>query len=277
METIVDDFFEGAEKRLVIKFNVDDNNYYQTDIWENILQDINCHPLGIIKNEHQIMFLLAESVLVVTHHHVILKTCGKTTPLNLVGYLSEKNINISDVEYSHPNFIRPMEQPLLYHSFENQIKFINSIINQNFNFLMKAHMNYYFTNKITDNLEIILWDFTWDANIIRQFKNLLKGWVIDDFKFEPDGHSINSFMDDKYITIHVTPNKSCSYLSIECNDPNYFFDIIPLFLKLSPQKIGFFTNRYDKDVEYHLSFINNDNLTNSDSYIEDHIYVKHYF
>jgi S-adenosylmethionine decarboxylase len=46
---------------------------------------------------------------------------------------------------------------------------------------------------------------------------LVPGAFIDDRAFEPCGYSMNSMLHDTYSTIHITPEKECSYASFETN------------------------------------------------------------
>lgn len=46
---------------------------------------------------------------------------------------------------------------------------------------------------------------------------LLEGSTIDSFLFTPCGYSANIVKDDRYATIHVTPEEDWSYASFECN------------------------------------------------------------
>ncbi|XP_026741946.1 S-adenosylmethionine decarboxylase proenzyme [Trichoplusia ni] len=49
---------------------------------------------------------------------------------------------------------------------------------------------------------------------------IIPGMVIDDFLFDPCGYSMNGVAKDGcYMTIHITPERSCSYVSFESNVP----------------------------------------------------------
>ena len=58
---------------------------------------------------------------------------------------------------------------------------------------------------------------------------------LDGYAFEPCGNSFNAIKDDLYYTIHMTPEKGYSYVSIETNDCNEGNHVIHHFLnRLSP-------------------------------------------
>ncbi|GAA98412.1 uncharacterized protein L969DRAFT_23620 [Mixia osmundae IAM 14324] len=48
-------------------------------------------------------------------------------------------------------------------------------------------------------------------------QDLFPDAVLDAFLFEPCGYSANAVLDDRYATIHVTPEQDWSYASFECN------------------------------------------------------------
>jgi len=41
--------------------------------------------------------------------------------------------------------------------------------------------------------------------------------IIDDYLFDPCGYSMNGLLDQGYLTIHITPQPSCSFVSFETN------------------------------------------------------------
>ena len=77
------------------------------------------------------------------------------------------------------------------------------------------------------------------ANEIREFlqlDRLLAGYILDDFVFEPFGYSINAIKGMHYLTIHITPQASSSYVSIQANIN--LIALAPDFLRiLAPKSI----------------------------------------
>ncbi|KPJ12862.1 S-adenosylmethionine decarboxylase proenzyme [Papilio machaon] len=54
---------------------------------------------------------------------------------------------------------------------------------------------------------------------------IIPGMVIDDYLFDPCGYSMNGVAKDGcYMTIHITPERSCSYVSFESNVPVSSYD-----------------------------------------------------
>ncbi|XP_022119356.1 S-adenosylmethionine decarboxylase proenzyme [Pieris rapae] len=54
---------------------------------------------------------------------------------------------------------------------------------------------------------------------------IIPGMVIDDYLFDPCGYSMNGVAKDGYyMTIHITPERSCSYVSFESNVPVERYD-----------------------------------------------------
>lgn len=56
---------------------------------------------------------------------------------------------------------------------------------------------------------------------------IIPGMVIDDFLFDPCGYSMNGVAKDGcYMTIHITPERACSYVSFESNVPVSKYDAV---------------------------------------------------
>ncbi|CAG9788528.1 unnamed protein product [Diatraea saccharalis] len=64
-----------------------------------------------------------------------------------------------------------------------------------------------------------------DATKASGIDKIIPGMVIDDYLFDPCGYSMNGVAKDGcYMTIHITPEPSCSYVSFESNVPVSSYD-----------------------------------------------------
>ncbi|KPM03075.1 S-adenosylmethionine decarboxylase-like protein, partial [Sarcoptes scabiei] len=133
-------FFEGAEKRLVIYFKPNnlihgqklDLRFITRSKWTMILNKINCTILNMIHNDHFDAYLLSESSLFVQKSSIMIKTCGKTILLNCLKPILNLAFNagfksIEDVYYSHKNFLLPSLQPYPHNSFYKENEFLDRI------------------------------------------------------------------------------------------------------------------------------------------------------
>lgn len=84
--------FEGPEKLLEVWFCASPEALpvssasaglmaVPSDIWNEMLDLVNCKVLSVINSEHVDAYLLSESNVFVFPHKLILKTCGTTTLL----------------------------------------------------------------------------------------------------------------------------------------------------------------------------------------------------
>jgi len=90
--------------------------------------------------------------------------------------------------------------------------------------------------------EIIFWDFEWNDDFIHIVRKYLIDWDIDDFIFQPQGYSLNACNNKDYITIHCTPNKGCSYISIEYKSDSLPIELFSILIELlNPQQLGLIT------------------------------------
>lgn len=263
------DFFEGAEKRLMIELiNSVDFDKSNVDAWKQLLKDIKCTILSTVSNDYYLMFLLSESVMLIHDNFILLKTCGSTAPLNLLKYFSSK---IKNIEFSHPILLEPDLQPDPHKNFSDELDFIRNNVTlekeNNLQFVQKLHVNYTCNNVVNAMYEMTLWNFNWDNGVVSEIKKNMKNWKIDEFFFKPHGYSMNALKGNKYITIHVTPNKSCSYLSFETNKKSKLKIMDKLIKHLDPRQIGYLSN-----CESHNIKINKDHTT----YEQQFVYIKHY-
>lgn len=211
------DFFEGAEKRVSIK-TVTNLTHIENDKWIKWIEEIGCTVVDKIFNSNFIFFLLSESSFLIGENFVMIKTCGKTKPLLILNVFEQNNIIIDSFRYSRPDLLKPHEQFEPYNTTQNEIntfdKFDNIDIKHDQNWLSchygKEHEQF---------SELITWDFDWNETICSDLLNMIKTHFptaqINDKKFVPVGYSLNLLDLTQYVTIHVTPQKPCSYLSVE--------------------------------------------------------------
>ena len=250
--------FEGPEKNLQVIFN---KLYYDTgprslrsvnqERWQEMLEYAKCKILSTIENDKWITYILSESSLFVYDDRIILKTCGRTPLLNalddiiLIG--KELNLKLAAVLYWRKNFSNPHLQSPVHQKFENEVSYLDEHLGGDSHTAIlgpqeKDHFYFYYCellnkdefNPVFETFEIKMHEihpkiaekFFWEKtkvrpNSLNEVYEKLPGYKIDEFFFEPCGYSMNGIKDEKYETIHVTPEGACSYISFETNDKRY--------------------------------------------------------
>lgn len=235
-------FFEGSEKKAEVIIN-NNNLSLLTDIndsfWQELVACCNAQILSCISNEHCKAFLLSESSLFVWDDRFLILTCGVTTLVNSVDYFL-KNIDNKDVLH----VIYQRKNEYFSHAqlscFGEDTKLLaQRIAGKAYRFgEMDSHHNYIFHQdnqyqadlgdktyellayQISDEASRQLTTPGLSAHCIRDFfgiEELLPGFLIDDFVFDPYGYSLNAISGKQYLTIHVTPQAQSSYVSFESN------------------------------------------------------------
>ncbi|XP_041462575.1 S-adenosylmethionine decarboxylase proenzyme-like [Lytechinus variegatus] len=253
--------YEGTEKLLELWFDTitlengevkkpklpDDLRVIPRDEIAEMLVKVKCEIVSFSERDEQYAYVLSESSLFISKRRLILKTCGMTTilaSLEPLITLAEKycNFKVVDIFYSRKNFMRPDLQHSLYKSFEDEVKYLDSIFDRGAAYVL-GRMNgdcwYLYTldnssiEQPDQTLEILMTEL--DDEIMAHFQNtkgrkseavtkdsgiadLLPDCMIDGFVFDPCGYSMNGLLqNDGYVTIHVTPEKEFSYVSFETN------------------------------------------------------------
>lgn len=235
-------FFEGSEKK--VEVIVDNNqlsllNDFDDQFWSSLVACCNAQILSSVKNENCKAYLLSESSLFVWDDRFLILTCGITQLVNSLEFFL-KSVNSSEIKH----VIYQRKNEYFAHaqlsSFGDDIKLLSKYIpGKAYRFgELDGHHNYIFhlDNAFTaDNndktYELLAYQISKEAseklstpglsaNDIRsylQLEQLLPGFDIDDFVFDPYGYSVNAIKDGLYLTIHVTPQENSSYVSIESN------------------------------------------------------------
>ncbi|XP_060605951.1 S-adenosylmethionine decarboxylase proenzyme 1-like isoform X2 [Ruditapes philippinarum] len=251
-----ENFFEGTEKLLEVWFTSSreetkpDLRTIQRSEWVKLLNLVQCEIISCTQIDDMDSYVLSESSMFVTERRFILKTCGTTTLLlaiePLLKLVKEKCgfDNVADIFYSRKNFMQPDKQHGIHRTFENEVEHLDTLFKNGAAYTL-GRINrdcwYLYTmdevgvSQPDQTVELLMWDlcpekmavFTKetcsDGKEAREksgIDKIIPGAKIDDFLFEPCGYSMNGLLPDgQYITIHVTPEPNCSYVSFESNVP----------------------------------------------------------
>lgn len=150
--------FEGPEKLLEVWFapsvkslppGVKENGLkaVKPEVWEGMLDLVNCKVLSIVNSDHVDAYLLSESSMFVFPHKLILKTCGTTTlllglrhllhiaaaeagfPFHNATSLDEPQAAATPyrVFYSRKNFLFPDKQRGPHRSWKQEVTFLDDM------------------------------------------------------------------------------------------------------------------------------------------------------
>ena len=254
-------FFEGSEKKAEIIIDATQISLIadlEENFWQALVQCCNAKILSTIENKDCKAFLLSESSLFVWHDRLLIITCGNTRLVHSVEYFIQQvgMSKIQQITYQRKNEYFAHAQ---LSSFGDDIALLGQYVKgQSFRFgELDGHHNYIFNQDTHFKLhqedksyELIAYQICQKAsdklttlglaaNEIREFlqlDRLLAGYILDDFVFEPFGYSINAIKGMHYLTIHITPQASSSYVSIQANIN--LIALAPDFLRvLAPKSI----------------------------------------
>ncbi|AWB59313.1 adenosylmethionine decarboxylase [Colwellia sp. Arc7-D] len=254
-------FFEGSEKKAEIIIDATQISLIadlEENFWQALVQCCNAKILSTIENKDCKAFLLSESSLFVWHDRLLIITCGNTRLVHSVEYFIQQvgMSKIQQITYQRKNEYFAHAQ---LSSFGDDIALLGQYVKgKSFRFgELDGHHNYIFNqdthfklNQEDKSYELIAYQICQKAsdklttlglaaNEIREFlqlDRLLAGYILDDFVFEPFGYSINAIKGMHYLTIHITPQASSSYVSIQANIN--LIALAPDFLRiLAPKSI----------------------------------------
>lgn len=253
-------FFEGSEKKIEVVLTPGSINLRKLgrSYWQKIIEKCNATILSTVSTDKIDAYLLSESSLFVWEDRFLMITCGRTILINS-GLEFIKEHGTSAIElfiYQRKNEYLPHKQLTI---FEDDISKLKEIFGgESYRFgRLDGHHNYLFhyatkeyqpaPNDITAELLMyhiggkgaqILRTEHQPKSVIRdlfQLESNLKGFALDDFVFDPFGYSLNAVKDDRYLTIHITPQEDSSYVSFETN----------IELKTMPQLLSTIVNILD--------------------------------
>ena len=280
-------FFEGSEKKaevVINKHSLSLLNDLSDDFWHQLVACCNAKVLSSIENEHCKAFILSESSLFVWEDRFLILTCGVTQLVYSIEYFI-KHINAQDilqVTYQRKNEYYSNAQ---LSSFNDDIQLLSKYVKgKAYRFgEMYSHHNYIFHQdndyqvpkdhisyellayQISESASKFLTIKGLTANDVRAFfcvDELLPGFKLDDFVFDPYGYSLNAISAEDYFTIHITPQTDSSYVSIESS-----VDLVTLAPKiiniLNPASFDLLGFNDEKFVDKLAENINKNYVSNS--------------
>lgn len=234
-------FFEGSEKKIEIIFNKSLEPLRQKPkaFWDELVTASKAKILSEISNDSMTAYLLSESSLFIYDHYLVMITCGTTQLVSAVDKLME-TYNSNDIEaffYERKNELLPQAQSTdFFKDIQTLRKWFDGTA-MRYGREDEHHLFLFATNKkykpASDDhtMEVLMHGIApevtemfrdcsgCDAKALRMrtgISEIVEG-DIDDFVFDPMGYSLNSIKDNRYFTIHVTPESDGSYISFETN------------------------------------------------------------
>lgn len=269
-------FFEGAEKKVEIVIDGAQPSLRAAgdEYWARIVSTAGAQILSKIGNEHCDAYLLSESSLFVFDHKVIMITCGQTRLVDAVIELLDR-VPADSVEffiYERKNEVYPHRQST---SFYDDVQRLDAVLpgkafrfgDEDEHHILLFHLDRPYRCPHTDlTLEILMYglDETVRANFAAGerheavgarerlgLEDLVPGFRVDDFSFQPGGYSLNGIREDMYWTLHVTPEAQGSYVSFETNLRSHA-DLAPVVDRLlglfGPRSFDLFLFRHGEEV-----------------------------
>jgi len=233
---------------------IDDIN---DDFWHSLVQKAGAQILSCITSSECKAFILSESSLFIWHNRFILLTCGVTNLVDSVQYFFDKQgrDSVDYLIYQRKNEYYSYAQPscfiddvdtlnkyitgkaLRFGDMDSHHTFLfYTLPDKVFNQLPKSEPEKLINKSSVTKAKGVSYEFqayhisqsvtniftkqnitTDEIRVFLQLNTLLPDFTIDDHIFNPYGYSVNAIKEDKYFTIHITPQKESSFVSIESN------------------------------------------------------------
>ena len=235
--------FEGSEKKLEViidRRNIDLRTL-GLPFWTSIVKASSAEIISSISSQDCDAYLLSESSLFVWSDRFTMITCGQTKLIDAATlFIKETPYSIASLFFQRKNELFPEMQ---HTNFEEDVRTLQSILGGTIYHFGEQHYNHIFhyeaspllhnTNYAQEDttIELLMYNLGPSASevFLDQTKekihtllgktNLFTTFNTDEFLFEPFGYSVNGLKEEHYFTIHVTPQKECSYTSFETNVP----------------------------------------------------------
>lgn len=241
--------FEGQEKRLQLQIcgGTAGLRSLGRDEWSQALSVAKCTIVSMEINDLCDAFVLSESSLFVYDDGILVKTCGTTSLLHMLPHLVEIiygfGAKVAHVRFTHSQLLFPTEQHFPHKAFDSEVEFLQRFFPEGEAFCLGrcGTEHHVFVANYIDTpdaplsrpfIELIMTEL--DPAAMKSFFNetgtvtastmrhesgiaavLPQGCRIDDQSFVPCGYSANALAGAGLVTIHVTPEDHCSFVSFE--------------------------------------------------------------
>lgn len=234
-------FFEGSEKKVEVITAAEAGSLRKLgkDYWSSVVAKAQAEILATVSNEHCDAYLLSESSLFVWHDRFLMLTCGTTTLadafLHFLDTVDEDHILFASFQRKNE-----YQSHLQKTSFQHDIDRIQQRLKGTAYRLgnLDSHHNYIFhldrpyqPSAEDKTSELLMYHIKGEgADYLRsdnqtiegvrkllRLDDILPGFELSDWLFEPFGYSLNAIKGDRYATFHITPQEDSSYVSFETN------------------------------------------------------------
>lgn len=231
--------FEGTEKKLEVvrRPGGADLRSLGSGFWHAVVAAARAQVLSVVEGEHVDAYLLSESSLFVWSDRALMITCGTTRLTDAAEVIVERIGGTGALElltYERKNEVFPHQQPT--HFIEDARRLAALVPGRAFQFgpedehhLFLFHLDRPCTTPdaevtaellmcgLSERARGLFGPWSGDGEPIPGLAEVLEGFVVDDFRFDPQGYSLNAVRGDRYVTVHVTPEARGSYASFETN------------------------------------------------------------
>jgi S-adenosylmethionine decarboxylase len=233
--------FEGPEKKLELLVTAGSPSLRDLGLgfWEQVVARSRATILSRISNDRLDAYLLSESSLFVCDRWAVMITCGRTTLVaaaaEILDRLPQSRLDSLIYERKNENF-----PDLQRTTFRDDVTALRRravgedlVIGDPAGDHIKLFHLARNCNPEPDDttLEVLMYDI--DPAVSRRFvpgrgtvqdvrnlvglSSLFPDFTVDDHIFAPQGYSYNGIRGEDYVTLHVTPQRIGSYVSLETN------------------------------------------------------------
>lgn len=297
-------FFEGPEKKLEVLFKKNAINLLEKPktYWEDLVRLAAAQILSEIHTESCSAYLLSESSLFVWKDRITLITCGTTELIKAADFLlKDFSGQVEEIFFERKNEYYPGLQKTTASEDMQALKDMAGGEALRFGRKDDHHVYVFNKNFSIENqslekvktLELLMYglrgefkDFCVDNEskqnqLMQSLKEILPGFKIDPFFFNPVGFSFNALKGGQYATMHVTPQGQENYLSFEMDqfdlksDKKILEDLVKLCKPTSYDTIFFKTDKIDDDFSVDNYLVKQMSSGKTESGYQ--VYYKHYF